>query len=482
MKTIVCAIAAVCLTSYSSFGQIVSAAQPSVGMAGPVVNTGLSVAPNEDIYATIFDNGLGNYRILWLDEVGATVDGASGHGSDPDIAYYKNADLVYAAYENGGHIVLENHYLASLNPVNYNLGTPVNVGNGLYPNIDCNSSGRGVICWEENGKIFARTFSPGITLGATVLIGTNGTQPDVVAMDNNENVVITYISGGNLIIETYDYADLALGTKTLTNHWHYNGGLYAYKYPRVAADRNAHFGSLNNFTVVVEYQNSAFGNNIEGFFNMSGNMTQVDLNTGLHHCNNNKPVVTYERGTVNVAWASNAGPSCASVPGGLGDNVLFTQYKFDGTKLAPNVYREVNNWANGFANASPSISAEYDGGYAITNTNYHEAIIFNDNGDLFWKGRNVTTPQFYKEAAHVENEGSGFTLLENPVSNFIYLKSNVESEISFKLYNSLGKLVDYNQVTQSGEQFKIGVQGLPKGLYYLECTSGTVQETLKVVL
>ena len=486
MKTKIFSLATfLMVSSFSGVAQIISSTQSSVPVAGAAINTGISVAPNEDIYAAVYDNGNGFYRIHWLDEVGTTVDGYTRHGSDPDVAYYSNADAVFVAYTNGGHIGLDYYYLNSLNPVDYNWASSSsstsNIANGVYPNIDCNSSGNGVLCWEDGGEVYVCSFSTGPTVGPIMHVASNAHQPDVALMDNNEDLVITYIRNGDIVIETYNYGDLVSGSLSQTNHWHYNAGQYVYKFPRVATDHQKLFGSLDNFTVVAEFQNTVGGNNIRGFFNTGGMMYLQDINTGLHHCQNSKPVVTYDRGAVNIAWASNAGPSCASIQGGLGDNVLYAQHKFDGSKFTPNQYFEVNDWANGFVSRSPALAAEYDGGYLITSNNHHEAILFSDMGDLFWKGKNANTPPFFKQAGVEESKAkSSFEIMENPVQDLIYVNSKHE-ETTFILYNNLGKKVSVETGVQSNGIYTIPVKHLPKGIYYLECHANQVKETIKII-
>lgn len=486
MKTTVFSFTTLCLAcSLTSTAQIMPSVQPDVAVAGTVINTGLSVAPAIQHYAVVYDEPFAtNYTINWLDNSGSIVDVGSNPGQDPDVAYYANADLVYTAYTNGGNVYIDDYYLTSLSPLNYNLNAANYVAPGTYPNIDCNSMGRGVLTWQNGGNIYACSFTPGVTLGPVTLIASGAMNPDIVVMDNSVEMVITYTTfGGDLHIETYDYYALTLGSASMNNQWIYNGSApNIFEFPRIAADRNANFGNLKNFTVVSEYFQAPSTNYIVGFFYTGGTMFPTLINSGVENCNNHKPVVTYERQEVHVAWASDAGPGCAAVPGGLSDNVLVTEHKFGGANLAPGVFREVNNWNNGFVEASPSISAEYDGNYSITNSNYHEAIVYNDLGDLFWKARNTGTPMFFKEAAVEESTTSGiFTLLENPVNEAIYVSAEGHVDATFTLYDNLGKRVMVNTVSRTAEYYQIDINHLPKGIYFLECQSGTNRETIKVV-
>ena len=469
-------------SSISGIAQIMPSMQTPVGIHGPVNHTGLAVAPAVDIYAAVMDDGSGNYTIKWLDATGTVDDVATNPGEDPDVAYYHNADLVFVAYENGGNVYVDDYYLTTITPtINYNFSSTTNAGSGTHANIDWNSMGFGVLCYEDAGTIYARRFGTGVTLGPAVAIGT-GTKPDVVLLDNSDEIVITYIQGTSSVVEKYDFWALGGGSAVMTAQWIRTTIFPNYfDNPRVAADRNANFGtgSLDNFTVVCEHSKASGGDDIVGFFWTSGAMYGVHVNNGVDNCENFVPVVTYERDLVKIAWASNSGSGCASVPGGLGDNVLISEHKFDGTPIAPGVFREVNDWSNGFVDAAPSISAEYDGGYTITNSNYHEAIIFDDWGDLLWKARNTGTAPFYKQAA--EEESTVFTLTSNPAIEYIEVNVNHTEAVDFTLFDNVGRRVMTNSITNSGSYYQIDIKHLPKGIYYLNCTAGTTTETIKVV-
>lgn len=472
--------------SMSAVAQIMPSMQPSSWIHATAFNTGLAIAPNQDIYASVFDDGTGNYTIKWLDGTGTVDDVSTYPGSDPDVAYYHNADLVFVAYENGGDIYMDDYYLTSISPINYNYSSTTPVAGGSYPNIDWNSSGYGVLCYESGGSVYARRFGTGVTLGPAVLIATSASKPDVVLLDNSDEIVITYIvGGGNIRIEKYDFWALGGGSAVITGSWTQTpNSPKVFDFPRVAADRNANFGtgSLDNFTVVAEHSDVSGGDDIIGFFNMGGIMYHSHVNLNVEDCENHKPVVTYERDLVMIAWASNSDGSCASIPGGLGDNVLLSEHKFDGSKINPGVFHEVNNWSNGFQVGSPAIAAEYDGGYSITNSNYHEAIIFSDFGDLFWKARNNSTPPYYKQASEDETlSETVFTLVNNPAIESIELTVNHEAKATFTLYDNLGRQVMTNSITNSGSNYQIDIKHLPKGIYYLECEAGNTMETLKIV-
>ena len=486
MKTTVFSFTTLLLAfGFNGVAQIVPPVQPDVPITGTVINTGLSVAPAIEHYAVVYDDGYGNYTVNWLDDAGGIVDTHTGNGDDPDVAYYSNADVVFTTYTNGGDVYIDNHFLTTLSPtVNYNLGTTKFVSSGVYPNVDCNSDGNGVLCWEKSGNIYACTFTPGLTLGPVTLIASGSTTPDIVLMDNNNEVVITYTTfSGDLYIEKYEYPDLTMGVASLISQWNYNGSPYGFSVPRVAADRNANYGSLDNFTVVAQYLDPSVTRYIMGFFNMSGTMNVVPVNNGVENCANHNPVVTYERKEVHVAWASEAGSGCATVPGGLGDNVLMSEFKFDGTNLAPGVFYELNSWSNGFVEAHPSITAEYDGDYSINGGNYHEAVLYNDIGDLFWKARNTGTPPLFKESveAEVVQVESIFKLLENPVQHSIYIGADKVKDARFTLYDNQGKQVKVNTVINSGDYYQIDIKHLAKGIYYLDCYSGDTTERFKIV-
>lgn len=470
--------------------QIQNATAPDMGIAPAPVNTGIAIAPAVDVQATVFDDGTGGYKIFWIESATSTIVDAHGNtGNDPDVAYYANADALVVAYENGGVIFVDDYYLMTLFPApDYFLGGTTNVAVGSYPNVDMNSLGDGVLCWEDGGMVWVCSFNiGGFVAGPPVPINP-GTQPDVVLLDDGITLALTYVDpGGVLIIETMDYAGITGGAYVPWNQWQYPP-MIQYEYPRIAGQRNTNFGfgAPDDFTVVAQDHNGGTAE-VHAFFAMGGAIVtpMVLVNNDFMGCStfDPRPVVTYERGRVHIAWSQDYMGGCSGLwqtAPNPEDDVLMKMYNAAGA--TGGMYEEVNTFQSAFAsNSRTSISAEYDGNYMITNANWHEGIVYNDPGDLLWKGRSNVTPGWLDQADPTHTREDNFSLANSPVDHTIEVISEDDAPATFTLMDNAGRTVELKTITNNGNNYSIDISHLSGGMYFLHCSSEASEEVLRVL-
>jgi len=479
-----------CLAIAVSFGidaQIINSTQPETNIAPAMNNTGLAIAPNLDVQAAVFADGSGSYRIYWIDgSTGAVVDIDGNSGNDPDVAYYSNADAVVVAYENGGGIYVDDYYLAGLGPVNYTMNSTTGVSGGTHPNVDINSKGRGILTWEQGGDIYVCAFNIGpFTAGPVVGIN-GGTQPDVVLLDDNKTVALTYIQGGDLVIETMDYNDIAAGGYTPFGSWNY-GGMLGYEHPRIAGQRNSNFSPSDDFTVVAQDDNGTLPE-VHAFFANAGAITvgPILVNSAFMSCSglDPLPVVAYNRGRVQIAWTQKYGGGCSglwqSSPNNE-DDVLIKSFSPSG--FTSPTHEEVNQFQSSFTSFSKtSLATEYDGNYLINNSNWHESVLFNNPGDLFWKARSAANPSYIEEQMLISEErGNNFSLVTSPVNQTIEILSESDDLANFQMLDNAGRVVELKTVSNDGNLYSIDISHLSGGMYFLNCSSITGQEVLRIL-
>lgn len=473
--------------------QIINATDPIMGVAGLPVNTGLAIAPGLDVQAAVYDDGFGMYEIRWIESATSSiVDIDANAGNDPDVAYYANADALVVAYENGGDIYVDDYYLATVWPTpDYFLNTTTGVASGSYPNVDMNSLGDGILCWEDGGMIWVCSFTiGGFTPDPPVAINP-GTQPDVILLDDGVTVALTYVDpGGVLIIETLSYNALTPSGGSMYapwNQWQYPP-MMVYEFPRIASQRNTNFpfGGPGDFTVVAQDFNGTTAE-VHAFFATGGVIVtpSVLVNNNFMACTtfDPRPVVAYGRNRVNIAWSQDYMGGCS----GLGqtmpnneDDVLYRQYSPTGF-TSPTI-EEVNTLQSAFAGVSrTSIAAEYDGNYMITPTNWHEAIIFNDPGDLLWKGKSMASPNWMDESDPTLHREDNFSLVTSPVDQVIEVKSESDAPAEFQLLDNAGRVVELKTISNDGNLYAIDISHLSGGMYFLHCSSTSSQEVLRVM-
>lgn len=479
--------------------QIWNAVQTDLGIWGAPNNTGLAVAPNFGVQAAVFDDGSGMYQIRWIETASATiVDADMNVGDDPDVAYFADASSLVVAYEQGGSIFIDEYSLNTITPVDYSLSGNAGISSGQYPNIDVNSSGNGVLTWEDGGAVWACTFQfPGLAVGPAVAV-IDGTQPDIVLLDDNSTVALTFVDpNGSLMIYTLDYGSLLGGSVAfLANHgYDWLGNTAAF--PRIASQRNANFGPADDFTVVAQYANSSTFPEVYGIFSTGGTISPspVLINGAFAGCTSfdPRPVVAYDRSEVHIAWSQSYFGGCSGLfesnPNNE-DDVLLVNYDFNGNFLfssAPGIpggtflYEEVNRLQSAFGGISrTSISTEYDGFFSINNVNYTEGLLYNDPGDLFWKARDAAMPTFMNEGIS-ETREANFSLATNPVEQTIQVISEDDAPATFQLLDNAGRIVELTTIAANGNNYAIDISHLSGGIYFLHCSSATSEETLRVL-
>lgn len=467
--------------------QIIQSTQPELPVWGVTNNSGLAIAPFYHIHAMAFDDpGSSTYTIQWRDNGGTLWDTDTQSGRNPDVAYYANADALVVAYEDGGQVLVDDYYLATLSPIDYNLNANNGVASGENPNVDMNSLGNGVLTWQDGSDIYACTFSIGtFNPGPIVYIG-NGENPDIALLDTDDEVIITYTNGGDLIIESYLHSDLLSGGATLLAQHIIPPNGAGHELPRVQSQRNSAFGPLDDFTVVDQEDLGGSQYLVYGFFfNGSGSYTPVKVNQGVVGCNTPNPraVVAYERDQVHIAWAQNYNFGCSGInPVDIGRDILLGEFDFFGNNInGATVFLEVNNLNISFLNSATSLNTEYDGNYMINNSNYSEGIVFNDPGDAFWKQRDIGTPVF----TPVMNDDP-VSVVKAPASNSVEVTIETEtytetSTVEFVLYDNAGRLVPVNVTTHEGAEYKLDVTGLAEGTYLLHTTVDGVTSTERII-
>jgi len=444
----------------------------------PVENTGIAIAPFYQWNAVVHDDPGGAYFIQWLDPgTGAVLDIDKQPGANPDVSYYQNADVVSVTYEDGGGVWVDDYVLATVTPTNYNLATKTPIAPGFNPNIDLNSQGNGIVTWEDGSDIWVAAYNvvgaPSTPIGVTA-----GSQPDVILLDDNQNFVLTYINpAGDWETQTFDYPSIVGGSPTIVP----TSGLISvpvfgaqWEWPRIQSNRNSGFGGNPDDYTAVAQDNQGGTYDVYGlFFQGLGNvMSLVHVNNGLNLCGFDfpRPVVAYDRNFVHIAWAQEY--SCHPSLDGNERDVLLREYEYDGT-LTTGIFEEVNLVGSNFIFSATSINTEYDAGYGITPTNYFEGIVYNDPGDLFWKGRNILNPVFRQG-----NQNTTVKVEKGVEEDFITVEVTTEDEtitpadleMSFTLYDQSGRVVALPQYSQEGMIFQIDASTLEHGIYLLHYT------------
>lgn len=461
----------------------------------PSPNSGIALAPGRKWTVVAMDDQLGsNYQIWWFDKYNNNFSSNSGVGMDPDVAFSQNSDLTYITYNHSGTIWIDTYVLTiPFGSPNYLKQSADFLGAGTYPNLDINSSGDGVVCFQSGGNTVVRAFSPhpiAPILYPPVIVGV-GTQPDVILSDNGIDVIVTSIDGGNLNVTKLNYADLILGSLSTSLVQTHPASGENYSFPRIASPRNKNFMNINDFTVVAERATTS-GQRIEGFnYSSSGSVTNFLVNDGLDHCENNKPVVTYDGNRLVFAWTSKYDAVCAPTitsKNNQKEDVLMAEYT--ATTLRPlsgGAFAEVNQTQGAFNQSNVSITCRYDGNHTISATkDLGEAATFTNNNEAFWKSRTYGTA--YKMHSETQDgtelsESFSITLLENPVLDVIRLQLEEANNIQVSVRDVTGKTIDLSKRMQaSSTHINIDMRGLSSGLYFVSChTIDGQQKVFKVI-
>ena len=464
-----------------SNAQIIQASIPDIGVWSSVDNTGIAIAPFYHWNAIAYDDpSSGDYYVQWREAAtGNMLDLENQPGYNPDVAYYANADAVVVTYENGGDIWVDDYYLLSVTPTDYNINANHNIAPGQNPNIDMNSLGDGVLVWQDGSDIFACSFTIGsFTPGPVVWIG-NGNTPDIALLDDNSHVVITYTQGAQLVVNTYDFGALQAGVAAMTTTDTYTPSGLGFQHPRVQANRNSNYGPSDLYTVVAQDDLGGFRWLIHGiFYTGLGNPNHVKVNLHAYNCGSPdpRPVVAYERSQVHIAWAQEYSFSCSGInPVDNGQDVLLGEFDFMGNNInGLTVFREVNRVNGDFSNSATSINTEYDGNYNINNSNWCEGLAYDLPGGLLWKKRDQPLP-FFRSAGSDEyaieiDKGVTSNLIKVEVTTMNEAFTEEDVVMEFALYDQSGRLIDMPEFRQEGMVFEIDATSLEHGIYLLHYT------------
>lgn len=472
--------------------QIINATNPITAVAGTTTCTGLAIAPNLDVQAIVYDDPSGVYEIKWIESATTTIVDMDGNtGTDPDVAYYSNADALVVAFEKGGNIYVDDYYLSTAFPVDYFLNTTTSISSGSYPNVDMNSFGDGILCWEDGGFIWVCSFNIGTFSAGPPVIVAQGMQPDVILLDDGITTALTYVNpGGKLIVETSDYSAIQGGGYALWNQWGYSA-MNWYEHPRIASQRNSTFGggvfgSPQDFTVVAsDYNGSTF--EVHALFANGAVIATppIIVNDDFLACPSKypRPVVAYERDRVHIVWGQDYQGGCSGLwqtSPNFEDDILLREYDAFGNTTV--LYEEVNTMQSNFmGTAQPSISTEYDGNYVIDNFNWHESVIYNDPTKLFWKGRNVGIPNFVNEGDPQLARASVFSLVTSPVNESIEILSSDDAPAVFELMDNAGRMVEVKKIESNGNNYSLDISHLSGGTYFLKCSSTAGEEVERIL-
>jgi hypothetical protein len=478
----------------TSIAQVNPAMAPDTPIWGAIENTGIAIAPQYQWQAVVYDDPAGVYYIQWLDAAtGALLHMDKQEGANPDVAYNANAQSCAVAYENSGGIFVDDYYTTPPSPF-YSLNMNNGVAGGINPNIDINSLGQGVLTWENGGGVFMCSFTMfPFTPGPTTFIA-SGSMPDVALMDNGQDIVLTNVQGGQLIMRTYDFPSLTGGSAVPSSPpiVALTLGL-GFEWPRVQSNRNSLFGGAPELYTVVAQDRMFTGTcDVQAYFYsapgvMAGN---VLVNNGVNTClpSNPRPVVAYDRDEVHVAWAQDY--ICSFVPPITTPDldVLMVQFDYSGgyaTGFGPLMFQEVNSTVANFTFSATSLNTEYDGNFLITPGNYCEGIVFNDPGKLFWKKRDAFLP-FFKTGAASNYAVSIVKGIDSDVIE-VEIESTIDSEVAlsdvnmeFVLYDAMGRVIDVPTVTESGTSYYIDASQLGNGIYLLHYEINGIAQATRI--
>ena len=141
-----------------------------------------------------------------------------------------------------------------------------------------------------------------------------------------------------------------------------------------------------------------------------------------------------------------------------------------------------------FAGTDYGLYYTLDGGitwqkdYSIPSVAVHEVKIRNSDRTLFafTHGRGIWYLKLKDVQTDVENPRTfAAKISPNPVSNFVNIKS--ESPLDFiHIYNTNGKLVHKTNGNKE-KDFKINLEALPKGVYFVQLISQNKQSTQRIL-
>lgn len=226
---------------------------------------------------------------------------------------------------------------------------------------------------------------------------------------------------------------------------------------------------------------------VDGFFILNGTTLNgpVDVNSDFTTCGGDDPLpaVTYHLGRVLVIWNQSNFAGCSTLvpPSTVTTEEVLVRYFNSAGSPATN-YLQVNQLVSNYVSLSRnSISTEYDGAYLVTGTNYHSGVLYNDTGDLFWKGTSSGNPNYMDESGITGTREENFSLVTSPVDQTIEVLSENDAPANFQLLDNSGRMVDVKTISNNGNQYSIDISHLSGGMYFLHCTSEGNEEVLRVL-
>lgn len=476
-----------CTLTSPLFGQgnIFPSTQQDFALASTPNNTGLTVVHDAHQVA-VYDDGSGSYYFDCIKPGTPIVVFQDVHsGNDPDVAYYKPDNIVSVIFEKAGNIYVQDYLLTSTSPsVVYTIIGTNFVGNGVYPNIDINSNGDGLVTWDDGGIIYAAYYKPGY-VGPHTAVG-HGSQPDIIQTDDWDMGAITYIeSGGDLMIETFVGPHILSGIYTPVTSWAYSPNSI-YEFPRIAADRNMYYGGdRQHMTVVAQDYNTQGSAQVDGFFILYGTTMNgpVDVNSDFNSCGGDYPLpaVAYLQGKPRVIWSQIYPSGCTTASNPINYNDVFvSEFNPDGSPSFD--YLQVNQTSGQFASFSRNaIASEYDYQNLITPTTYQSGVLYSDNVKLYWKGISSTNPSYLEEQITANHEKEIFSLTTNQLDQTIEVISEDDAPASFTLLDNAGRIVELKNVVNNGQTYTIDISHLSGGMYFLQCSSEASEEVFRVL-
>lgn len=468
----------------------------STSFVMPASNTGVAIAEIGSgaslIQATavVADDNIptSSYEINWYDQSGTLLDAEKGDGSDPDVAYYSNADFIFVGYNNTtstSAIWLDSYQLFGGGGINYTLANSWFVANGNYPNIDHNSGNGGIGSYQiGNNLVFAYAFDVNTGPGPVTTVSL-GSHPDVVVLNNPNRAVITYVRNGNLHVRLFDYVALQGGSFVPIASFNFPASGEPYDYPRIAAARNCVSPDL--YTVVAE-RTTGSGSNIEAFtFNGSTLVASAVVNPGLQNCTNTRPVVTYNCDRISIAFSSDYTSCSYSVtpPDPIRTDIIHADFNL-ALGWVGGQYYEVNSAAGLFAQGNVSLNCNYDP--LLTSTTTFEVATYTDDHGWYWKWRNYLPDQFRLAAPsnqamkEIEKNTLNVSLAQNPVTSSALLRAEDFEGIQLRLMNQIGQQIDLSgRVSNRQQEVRIDVQDLPAGMYFIQCEKEGALQVIKMV-
>ena len=80
------------------------------------------------------------------------------------------------------------------------------------------------------------------------------------------------------------------------------------------------------------------------------------------------------------------------------------------------------------------------------------------------------------------NEAENSLLLyPNPIKEYFYIKTEIKSQLEFRVHDSMGRLV-YEEINSFARATKIDVNAWSRGLYVLELRGGDFYEQRKILV